>query len=179
MTVRQSLKTYRTKRRFKRTPEPRGGRARHATASRFVVQRHAATSLHYDFRLEVGGVLKSWAVPKGLPARVGDKRLAMETEDHPLEYIDFEGTIPAGEYGAGTVVIWDRGTYRGLTRRDDKPVSADDALGHGQLELHLEGKKARGNYLLKRMGATGRKWLLIRVHAPPRVTSARSSSARR
>ena len=179
MTVRQSLKTYRAKRRFDRTTEPRGGRARRATKSRFVVQRHAATSLHYDFRLEVNGVLKSWAVPKGLPARVGDKRLAMETEDHPLEYIDFEGTIPAGEYGAGKVVIWDRGTYRGLPRRDGKPMSVDDALSHGQLELHLEGKKAHGDYLLKRMGAAGRKWLLIRIHASTRVTSSSSSSARR
>ena len=163
MSVRESLKTYRAKRRFERTPEPKGGRARRATKSRFVVQRHAASSLHYDFRLEVGGVLKSWAVPKGLPTRAGDKRLAMETEDHPLEYLDFEGTIPEGEYGAGTMEVWDRGTYRSVARRGDRSVSVNDALNDGQLELHLEGKKARGDYLLKRMGATGRKWLLIRM----------------
>jgi bifunctional non-homologous end joining protein LigD len=164
MTARESLKTYRTKRRFDRTPEPHGGRARRATKPRFVVQRHAARSLHYDFRLEVDGVLKSWAVPKGLPARIGDKRLAVETEDHPLEYIDFEGTIPAGEYGAGKVDVWDRGTYRDLARRDGKPGNVGDALSQGQLEFRLEGKKAHGDYLLKRMGATGRKWLLIRTH---------------
>jgi DNA ligase D-like protein (predicted 3'-phosphoesterase) len=165
MPVRESLKTYRAKRRFDRTTEPRGGRARRAVKSRFVVQRHAATTLHYDFRLEIGGVLKSWAIPKGLPTRAGDKRLAVETEDHPLEYIDFEGTIPAGEYGAGKVIVWDRGTFRGLARRDGKPVSLDDALNHGQLEFRLDGKKARGDYLLKRMGAAGRKWLLIRLRA--------------
>lgn len=165
MAVRESLKTYRAKRRFKRTPEPRGGRARRAIKSRFVVQRHAATTLHYDFRLEVGGVLKSWAVPKGLPTRPGAKRLAVETEDHPLEYIDFEGTIPAGEYGAGKVVVWDSGAYRCLAGSDGKRVSVKDALSHGQLEFQLEGKKAHGSYLLKRMGATGRKWLLIRTHA--------------
>ena len=167
MAVRESLKTYRAKRRFDRTTEPRGGRPRRVAKSRFVVQRHAATTLHYDFRLEVGGVLKSWAVPKGLPTRVGDKRLAVETEDHPLEYIDFEGTIPAGEYGAGKVVVWDSGEYRSLPGGDTKRVSVKDALSRGQLEFQLDGKKAHGNYLLKRMGGgtTGRKWLLIRTHA--------------
>jgi DNA ligase D-like protein (predicted 3'-phosphoesterase) len=167
MPVRSSLETYRAKRRFDRTTEPRGGRARRATKSRFVVQRHAATTLHYDFRLEVGGVLKSWAVPKGLPTKPGDKRLAVETEDHPVEYIDFEGTIPAGEYGAGKVVVWDHGTYRALSRDDGKRVNVRNALSDGQLEFELEGKKAHGSYLLKRMGTTGRKWLLIRTRARP------------
>jgi DNA ligase D-like protein (predicted 3'-phosphoesterase) len=165
MTARESLKTYRAKRRFDRTSEPRGGRSRRPIKSRFVVQRHAATSLHYDFRLEVDGVLKSWAVPKGLPSRVGDKRLAVETEDHPLEYIDFEGTIPAGEYGAGKVVVWDNGTYRPLAGGDGKRVSVKNALSEGQLEFELDGKKAHGSYLLKRMGTAGRKWLLLRIHA--------------
>jgi bifunctional non-homologous end joining protein LigD len=165
MAARESLKTYRAKRHFERTTEPRGGRSRRATKSRFVVQRHAATTLHYDFRLEVAGVLKSWAVPKGLPTRVGDKRLAVETEDHPLEYIDFEGTIPAGEYGAGKVVVWDAGVYRALASGDGKRVEVKEGLSEGQLEFQLEGKKSHGSYLLKRMGTAGRKWLLIRTRA--------------
>lgn len=164
MAARDSLKTYRAKRKFDRTPEPRGGRKRGKAGSRFVVQRHDASSLHYDFRLEVNGVLRSWAVPKGLPERAGDKRLAMQTEDHPLEYLDFHGVIPAGQYGAGTMDVWDRGTYRNLARADGEAISVDDALERGQLELRLEGKKTHGDYLLKRMGAAGRKWLLVRVH---------------
>jgi len=128
------------------------------------VQRHQATTLHYDLRLEVNGVLRSWAVPKGLPARVGDKRLAMETEDHPLEYLDFHGTIPAGEYGAGKMDVWDRGTFENLTRRDEEPIPVDDALDGGQLTLRLDGKKTHGDFLLKRTGTSGRKWLMIRVH---------------
>ncbi len=168
---RDSLKTYQAKRRFARTPEPRGGaRSRRKPGSRFVVQRHAARSLHYDLRLEVNGVLRSWAVPKGLPERAGDKRLAMQTEDHPLEYVSFEGTIPTGEYGAGTIEIWDRGTFRNLTRRDEEQIPVDEALADGQLTFRLEGKKTRGDFLLKRTGASGRKWLVIRVHGsrPPR-----------
>ncbi len=165
-----SLKTYRAKRRFDRTAEPRGAAkktTRRRSGARFVVQRHAATSLHYDLRLEVNGVLKSWAVPKGLPARVGDKRLAMETEDHPLEYIDFHGTIPAGEYGAGTVKIWDHGTFQNLTRHDDEPITAAEALDDGQITFRLEGTKTRADFLLKRTGAGDRKWLLIRIHKRP------------
>jgi len=120
--------------------------------TRFVVQQHHASHLHFDFRLEMEGVLRSWAVPKGPSMDPTEKRLAVEVEDHPLEYIDFEGTIPEGEYGAGRVLIWDRGTYRLLERRNDKII------------FFLEGEKLRGNFALVRLkrSKTGRDWLLIK-----------------
>src|SRR5512141_1762284 len=139
------LKEYKAKRNFRQTPEPAGKVFASHPVSRFVVQKHAATRLHYDFRLEMEGVLKSWAVPKGFPAKRGDRRLAVEVEDHPMEYGGFEGTIPEGNYGAGTVMLWDRGTYR---------ISGDDPIGSlraGKLHLFLEGNKLKGEWTLVRM----------------------------
>jgi DNA ligase D-like protein (predicted 3'-phosphoesterase) len=121
----------------------------------FVIQKHDATSLHYDFRLEADGVLKSWAVPKGPSTDPRDKRLAMQVEDHPLSYGDFEGVIPEGQYGAGPVIVWDTGEYRNLR---DVPMA--QAIDDGHATFWLEGRKVRGGYSLRRMG--GRRWLLVK-----------------
>ncbi|MFW6150902.1 MAG: DNA polymerase ligase N-terminal domain-containing protein [Chloroflexota bacterium] len=156
----ERLKEYRSKRRFDRTSEPSGeGAPEKADKPRFVIQKHNATSLHYDFRIEVNGVLKSWAVPRGPSMDPSVKRLAMPTEDHPVDYIDFEGTIPEGEYGAGTVIVWDTGTYRNLK---DKEVA--EALQDGQVEIWLDGKKLKGGYVLIRTGKGGdARWLFKKM----------------
>jgi bifunctional non-homologous end joining protein LigD len=147
------LKDYAKKRRFDKTPEPRGTIASRSRR-RFVIQKHRASALHYDFRLEADGVLKSWAVPKGPSLDPADKRLAMEVEDHPVEYGSFEGIIPEGEYGGGTVMLWDTGTYEPDT--DD----VGKALRAGELRFTLHGKKLHGGWVLVR--TDGRRWLLIK-----------------
>lgn len=118
----------------------------------FVIQKHEASSLHYDFRLEVKGVLKSWVVPKGPSTDTRDKRLAMPVEDHKLEHADFEGVIPEGEYGAGTVLVWDRGTYRNLMQEKEKEdqLSMSESIEEGHVEVWLEGEKIRGGYTVVR-----------------------------
>ena len=157
-----SLRSYRGKRDFDRTSEPRGGGSR-SGGPIFVIQKHAARSVHYDFRLEVDGVLKSWAVPKGPSTDPREKRLAMPTEDHPLAYGDFEGTIPEGEYGAGAVIVWDTGPYRNLTTRDGEEMPVAEALSRGHATVWLEGRKLRGGYALTRIGGDGReRWLLVK-----------------
>lgn len=162
--ARDPLETYRKKRDFGKTGEP-SGKGRRKAGRRFVIQKHAARSLHYDFRLEADGVLKSWAVPKGPSTDPKDKRLAMPTEDHPLDYRDFEGVIPEGEYGAGAVIVWDRGTYRNLTDDDDgKEVPVSEALAGGHLKIWLEGEKLRGGYALTRIGkGKDLRWLLVKM----------------
>ncbi len=158
MAAPTKLREYRRKRDFTRTPEPRGSRRRAAGRS-FVVQKHAASRLHYDFRLELDGVLKSWAIPKGPSLDSADKRLAMQTEDHPVEYGGFEGIIPEGEYGGGTVLLWDRGTWTPL----DEPQAA---LRKGRLTFELAGEKLRGRWHLVRLAGRerehGKSWMLIK-----------------
>jgi len=157
-----SLTAYVKKRDFKKTAEPRGmvvrGQEQGAAQShRFVVQKHAASRLHYDFRLEIDGTLKSWAVPKGIPFAHGEKRLAVHVEDHPVSYIDFEGTIPKGQYGGGTVMVWDRGTFT-----PDSATPAKDLAG-GKLHFTLKGKKLKGAwYLVRIRDPEDNQWLLIR-----------------
>lgn len=145
------LDEYLKKRNFEKTPEPLPKNVEEGPDNRFVVQEHHASHLHWDFRLEMDGVLKSWAVPKGVPEKKGEKRLAVATEDHPIEYIDFEGEIPEGQYGAGKVIIWDKGTYEMLERRDDK------------IEFILNGKRISGRYVLIRLKNQIKNWLLIKL----------------
>lgn len=149
-----ALEEYRSKRDFKRTPEPAGETAA-APGARFVVQKHAARRLHYDFRLELDGVLKSWAVTRGPSLDPADKRLAVQVEDHPLEYGDFEGVIPKGEYGGGAVALWDRGTWEPLA----DPVTG---MGKGVLKFRLHGQKLNGVWALVQLKAEPRNWLLIK-----------------
>lgn len=131
---------------------------------RFVIQKHAARSLHYDFRLEAEGVLKSWAVPKGPSTDPLQKRLAMQVEDHALEYAGFEGVIPKSGYGAGAVIVWDHGTYRNLTKSKGNELSVSDGVDRGHISVWLEGKKLQGGYALTRVGS-GRqeRWLLVKM----------------
>jgi DNA ligase D-like protein (predicted 3'-phosphoesterase) len=160
------LEEYRRKRDFGKTPEPAGRRERKGKAPRFVVQKHDATALHYDFRLEAAGVLKSWAVPKGPSTDPRDKRLAMPTEDHPLDYYDFEGMIPEKQYGAGPVIVWDAGAYRNLTEEDGREVPVEEAVNAGHVKVWLEGQKLRGGYSLRRtrIGRDEReKWLMVKL----------------
>ncbi len=158
------LRDYRDKRDFGRTPEFPGEAKPAGDNPIFVIQKHAARALHYDFRLEVHGVLKSWAVPKGPSLNPRDKRLAVPTEDHPIEYANFEGVIPEGEYGGGTVIVWDAGTYRNLKERDDQLLPMAQCMEEGHLMIWLDGKKLMGGYGLLRTGkGSDRRWLLIKM----------------
>ncbi|MEK6555455.1 MAG: DNA polymerase ligase N-terminal domain-containing protein, partial [Bdellovibrionota bacterium] len=155
-----SLAVYRKKRDFKRTREPEGKKAKDLRRHSFVIQKHDASHLHYDFRLEMDGVLKSWAVPKGPSLNPGDKRLAVQVEDHPVSYANFEGEIPADEYGGGHVIVWDRGVWS-----SDKDPHAQ--IKKGRLEFELKGEKLSGHWLLVRTARSSSKkpnWLLIKRH---------------
>jgi DNA ligase D-like protein (predicted 3'-phosphoesterase) len=179
-----ALREYREKRDFGRTPEPAGGGRAAAAEPTFVIQKHAASTLHYDFRLEADGVLKSWAVPKGPSTNPREKRLAIPTEDHPLAYAEFEGTIPEGEYGGGTVMVWDYGTYRNLKMADGKEVPFSESIARGHVMVWLEGHKLKGGYSLIRTGGGPKvRWLLVKMDdaaAEPGldVTAALPDSAR-
>jgi bifunctional non-homologous end joining protein LigD len=169
-----NLTVYRRKRDFAGTPEPRGGARPSTRRPSFVIQRHAATRLHYDFRLEMDGVLKSWAVPKEPRPVPGEKRLAVHVEDHPLEYGRFHGVIPEGHYGAGTVAIWDRGWW--------EPVgNAHDGYRKGSMKFLLHGRRLRGGWALVRMRpragerSTKQNWLLIKERDAPSVPRARAA----
>ena len=156
------LTEYNRKRNFKDTPEP-GGKLERSKKKRFVVQRHQASRLHYDFRLEMDGVLKSWAVPKGPSLNPGDKRLAVMVEDHPVSYIGFTGVIPKGNYGAGEVEIWDQGTYQPIDAKSNI-ISEKEALKmleSGQVKVLLDGTHLNGEFALVRL-KDEKNWLLIK-----------------
>jgi bifunctional non-homologous end joining protein LigD len=155
--MRDRLRAYRDKRDFARTPEPAGARRKQSRRRRYLIQKHAARQLHFDFRLEHDGVLLSWAVPRGPSLDPADKRLAVRTEDHPLDYARFEGTIPRDQYGGGTVMLWDEGTWE----PDDDP---DEGLRKGKLSFQLYGKRLTGGWALVRLrsGKGKQDWLLIK-----------------
>lgn len=175
MVFAMALEEYKRKRRFEDTPEP-PPKVELKSGHRFVVQKHDASRLHYDFRLEMEGVLKSWAVPKGPSLDPADKRLAMQVEDHPVSYFDFEGIIPENNYGAGTVMVWDVGTWQPLNPVpvDGKYVSGTETeaaqmLAKGDLKFRLDGQKLKGDFAIikmkgRRPGSKGTEWLLIKKH---------------
>jgi bifunctional non-homologous end joining protein LigD len=161
-----SLRDYHAKRDFSSTPEPKGEQdGQDGTGRRFVVQRHRARRLHYDFRLEVGDVLVSWAVPKGPTLDPSVRSMAIHVEDHPIEYLDFEGAIPAGQYGGGDVIVWDRGTWEPAADKLDKDPA--QAISRGEIHFDLHGDKLRGRFVLVRTGREGNgqdRWLMLHKH---------------
>lgn len=166
MTPNKRLEEYQKKRNFSKTSEPSGDKeGKEEKKRKFVIQKHDASNLHYDFRLEMDGVLKSWAIPKGPSTDPSEKRLAMPTEDHPLDYIDFEGVIPEGEYGAGTVMVWDTGPYRNLRQeKDDDQKSMHESWKDGKIEVWLDGQKIQGGMVLIKTGSgDDERWLIIKM----------------
>lgn len=161
----RTLKKYKEKRNFQETTEPKALKKSSTKKNMFVVQKHAASHLHYDFRLEIDGVLVSWAVPKGPSMNPNDKRLAVMTEDHPLDYAHFEGVIPEDNYGAGTVMVWDIGTYTNIKKIDNKLVPIEECLNTGTIEIELHGKKLKGKFALihARLGNSEKNWLLKKI----------------
>ena len=160
----EPLKIYRERRNFTQSPEPKGNKVKKSKKPIFVIQKHDSTHLHYDFRIEVDGVLKSWAVPKGPSTDPREKRLAIPTDDHPLEYSKFEGVIPQDNYGAGTVLVWDVGTFRNIKKRNNTLVPLSQCIKDGMIKIFLEGKKLKGAYALILTGKAGdTRWLLIKM----------------
>ncbi len=164
MPQKNKLKVYRERRNLKRSGEPSGGRPKKSKKPLFVIQKHDASHLHYDFRLEIDGVLVSWAIPKGPSLDPKIKRLAVRTDDHPMDYAKFEGIIPEGEYGAGTVMVWDIGTYKNIKKSKGKLVPMSTCLKNGQIEVELKGKKLDGAFALIRTHFSGKEqWLCIKM----------------
>lgn len=168
MAGHRGIEDYREKRDFRKTPEPLGDETESEHTPRFVIQKHAATALHYDLRLQIGQVLVSWSVPKGPSPDPRERRLAIRTEDHPIEYAEFEGIIPEGEYGAGAVLVWDRGTFRNLRSEHEKKsedgLTLEESLEEGKLELWLDGEKLMGGFALIRTSKLGKNhWLLVKM----------------
>ncbi|HDS44943.1 MAG TPA: DNA ligase [Methanomicrobia archaeon] len=153
-----SLTEFKARRDFRKTKEPSGAEEG-GRAELFVIQKHDARNLHYDFRISVDGVLVSWAVPKGPSTDPREKRLAIRTEDHPLSYAEFEGVIPEGEYGAGTVMVWDRGTYENLN--EDERVA--EGLENGHIKINLKGEKLKGGYALTETNSEKNWWILVKT----------------
>jgi len=157
------LDKYNKKRYFKKTNEPKGVDKKGAK-NIFVIQKHDASNLHYDLRLEIDGVLKSWAVPKGPSTDPSEKRLALPTEDHPIDYADFEGVIPEENYGAGKVIVWDTGSFENTTEKDGKKIDSIQAIDSGHITFKLTGKKLKGEYSLFRTNkGNNEKWLLVKM----------------
>lgn len=176
------LKNYRQQRDFSQTPEPKASIAKKRQSKKpvFVIQKHAASHMHYDFRIQIGSALKSWAIPKGISSNPSEKHLAIETEDHPLDYAEFEGVIPEGNYGSGTVMVWDIGTFKNIKTKNGKLVSLQECLKRGTIEIELDGKKLHGNYALihTKLG-DGRQWLLLKMkdeYANRRITNLNKSA---
>lgn len=161
----KSTSAYRKKRNLDESPEPDNGGKSGSSQHQFVIHKHDASRLHYDFRLSIGGVFASWAVPKGLSTAANEKRLAIRVEDHPLDYADFEGTIPEGEYGAGTVMIWDRGGYEPIVDEDEDEKSMEEAREDGALKFELKGEKICGGYAMARTGKREGKeqWVIFKL----------------
>lgn len=166
MPKKEALKEYRAKRNLKRTPEPSGKKRikKKFPGPLFVIQKHDASHLHYDFRLEIGGVMPSWAIPKGPSTNPAIKRLAIQTEDHPLDYAYFEGIIPEGNYGAGTVMVWDIGWYENIRSKSMK-----ECMKEGKIEVFLHGQKLQGVYVLIRRSMSSddsskKQWLFFKMH---------------
>jgi DNA ligase D-like protein (predicted 3'-phosphoesterase) len=158
-----SLEEYNKKRDFTVTGEPEGTVGTSNEKPIFVIQKHAARRLHYDFRIEHNGVLLSWSVPKGPSMDPSVKRLAVQTEDHPMDYADFEGVIPEGEYGAGKVIVWDKGIFQNISVKNGQFIDLDAALEKGHLSIVVAGEKLKGGFTLVRTGKDQTQWLLIKM----------------
>lgn len=163
MSSEKSLKPYREKRDFHQTPEP-FGQGESPGKPVYVIQKHDASHLHYDLRLEIESVLKSWAVPKGPSLDPKVRRLALLVEDHPISYAGFEGTIPEGQYGGGTVMVWDKGTYRNLqAEKPAAPRSMEQSFGDGKIEVYLDGDKLKGAFALVKTKQSEKSWLFFKM----------------